>query len=845
MKKRMLSWLMILVLSWTQCISVNAEEDTTNMTGTDKISSVEEEWTVDNFVFDLYRANLYLETGSVCNNSITYLKCFDLPSARIVSLLDNNETFQDSVVGWKAANMVVDTSEITSELLDQKGYYEAIIFSAFLAEQQDEKNIGDIAEQISAETNQCVSSVEKWAKTESDLNITESLMECNWASLTIGEQQKINEKLSLEFMKKYPYLDDISMVSDVIDVLCETTSTLYDAIMDMASYFQILQISENMKNVINIMYEQCPNGILKSALFEVSSAMRSVNMALDVSIYNVTEQGVTKVIGKALGDFMYAAISVCPYSKAFMVGAEIGTFIGKSVSNTLFSTDKTIEMYEKMRCLGEFSDCIKQAIETMEEVYTSNKTIENANNYFASLDVYYQVADMSCDFAKNYGEVIYEDALVGKVMGNTESYDEYCQSIDFIKSTECSEHQQLLELVYASLEGKYPAIYQMLTEKSVENIVPVTGIHFNKSSVQWGMKDNPLFFGQEAVVEPESASNQEVIYTSSDESVLSIPDESKLLVSLHSTGTVTITARTVDGNYEAQLKVGIVSGYGTDGNYIEPIDEEISRPAVGAYITKNNITYKVRKDKEVWVYKGIADSVGHIEIPESISYGNYEFSVTGIEDGGTRGAGAAYGAFSNNGTYGNGTTMLKSITIPNSITYIGSYAFVYCRSLKEVQIPYSVTGFGYAVFWYADNLTVICHQDSAGEQYITETGKYGAAHGGSYGSGINKHYIPYQITEHIYESEITKVPTNGELGIRTYTCTICGAMKEEILQKGDCNIDSEVNLKDLMLCLNHVSKKSTLEGDAFAMADIDDNGTVEVKDLMRILNYVSKKSTTL
>lgn len=844
MKKQIISWVLILALCCGQYISINAEEDITNTSEIGEQIS-EEEWTVDNFVFDLYQANLYLETGSVCNNSITYLKCFDLPSARIVALLDNDETFQNLVMGWKATNMITDISEITSEQLDQKGYYETILFSAFLAEQQDEKNVGDIAEQISAETNQFVSSVEKWARTENDINITESLAECSWESLTVSEQKKINEKLSLEFMKKYPYLDDISVASDIISTLCETANTLYDAITNMTSYLQIVQISENMKNVVKIMYEQCPDGEFRLALFEVYSAMSSVDMALDVNVYNVANQGVTEVVGKALGDFMNMAIASCPYSKAFMVGAEIGTFIGKSVSNTLFSTDKTIEMYEKMRCLGEFSDCIKQAIETMEETYTSNKTIENANNYFASLDVYYQVADMSCDFAKNYGEVIYEDALVGEIMGNTESYDEYCQSIDFIKSTERSEHQQLLELVYASLEGKYPAIYQMLTEKSVENIVPVTGIHFSKSSVQWGMKDNPLFFGQEAVVEPESASNQEVIYTSSDESILSIPDESKLLVSLHSTGTVTITARTVDGNYEAQLKVGIVSGYGTDGNYIEPIDEEISRPAVGAYITQNNITYKVRKDKEVWVYKGIADSEGHIEIPESISYGNYEFSVTGIEDGGTRGAGAAYGAFSNNGTYGSGTTMLKSITIPNSITYIGSYAFVYCRSLKEVQIPCSVTGFGYAVFWYADNLTVICHQGSVGEQYITETGKYGAAHGGSYGSGINMHHIPYQITEHIYKSEITKAPTNDELGIKTYTCTICGAMKEEILQKGDCNMDGQVNLKDLMLCLNYVSKKSTLEGDAFATADIDDNGAVELKDLMRILNYVSKKSTTL
>lgn len=62
---------------------------------------------------------------------------------------------------------------------------------------------------------------------------------------------------------------------------------------------------------------------------------------------------------------------------------------------------------------------------------------------------------------------------------------------------------------------------------------------------------------------------------------------------------------------------------------------------------------------------------------------------------------------------------------------------------------------------------------------------------------------------------------------------------------GDINGDDAVDLLDLMQCLNHVSKKSLLEGSAYVSADVDGNGTVDLIDLMRILNYVSKKTSEL
>ena len=62
---------------------------------------------------------------------------------------------------------------------------------------------------------------------------------------------------------------------------------------------------------------------------------------------------------------------------------------------------------------------------------------------------------------------------------------------------------------------------------------------------------------------------------------------------------------------------------------------------------------------------------------------------------------------------------------------------------------------------------------------------------------------------------------------------------------GDINGDGNINLVDLMQCLNHVGGKEFLEGDALKAADINEDGTVNLVDLMRLLNYVGGKSETL
>ena len=78
-----------------------------------------------------------------------------------------------------------------------------------------------------------------------------------------------------------------------------------------------------------------------------------------------------------------------------------------------------------------------------------------------------------------------------------------------------------------------------------------------------------------------------------------------------------------------------------------------------------------------------------------------------------------------------------------------------------------------------------------------------------------------------------------------YSFIVSSSTQKSEITRGDINGDGQINLVDLMQCLNHVGRKTELTGDALLAADIDQNGSVNLVDLMRLLNYVGRKSTIL
>lgn len=99
------------------------------------------------------------------------------------------------------------------------------------------------------------------------------------------------------------------------------------------------------------------------------------------------------------------------------------------------------------------------------------------------------------------------------------------------------------------------------------------------------------------------------------------------------------------------------------------------------------------------------------------------------------------------------------------------------------------------------------------------------------------------------QSGVVTAQKGGSVEIKV---TTAGGELEAVYQmniadgaKGDINGDGNINLVDLMQCLNHVGRKELLEGEALEAADINEDDVVNLVDLMRLLNYVGRKSETL
>lgn len=113
------------------------------------------------------------------------------------------------------------------------------------------------------------------------------------------------------------------------------------------------------------------------------------------------------------------------------------------------------------------------------------------------------------------------------------------------------------------------------------------------------------------------------------------------------------------------------------------VSGDISIPSIAS-------TYTVTSIGSNGVFANLS-SITSITIPDTITYiGSYAFSFC---------------------------SRITSITIPNSVIYIGEKAFWYCSSLTSITIPNSVTSIGYMAFMFCSRLTTVlflCNYNSGG-----------------------------------------------------------------------------------------------------------------------------------
>jgi len=189
--------------------------------------------------------------------------------------------------------------------------------------------------------------------------------------------------------------------------------------------------------------------------------------------------------------------------------------------------------------------------------------------------------------------------------------------------------------------------------------VAVTGISMDKVTMISTVGETETLL---ATIEPENATNKNIIWSSSDTNIATVSNGE---ITLLEEGEATITARTADGGFTAECEL-TVTYFVFDSS------------------TKTITGYNIAGGLDV----DIPPQIGGIEVEH---IGNYPFYNMGLksviipDSVKTIGTGAFY------------ENELTAIVIPDSVTSISSSAFR-DNDLEEVDIPNSVTSLGGHVF---------------------------------------------------------------------------------------------------------------------------------------------------
>ena len=222
--------------------------------------------------------------------------------------------------------------------------------------------------------------------------------------------------------------------------------------------------------------------------------------------------------------------------------------------------------------------------------------------------------------------------------------------------------------------------------------------------------------------------------------------------------------------------------------------------------TELEVTYK-----GIMVYGNyVNEYAGEIVIPETVTYESKTYPVTHIKSQ----------AFK--------SSSVTSVTIPNSVTYIGAYAFDHCKDLTSVTIPNSVTSIQFGAFSGCSSLTSITIPNNVTE--IDDNTFSGC-------SGLTSITIPNSVTEIGDEAfsdcssltsitipnSVTKINNSAFFGCLGLTSLNVESGNTVYDSRDNCNAIIETNLKKLIFGIKKtvIPNSVTCIGEAaFAGSDI-------------------------
>ncbi len=435
------------------------------------------EFNIDKYEFeiDIYRAKHLTnsKTGSIMED--TYINigrtpCKILYDAGQENGLDNAVAAWDSVMN--SLDIVDNPASIADYAFEEKDMYEAIIMSLFESS-VDYKIMGYINGEITKQSKNLFSQITSQMKNKYNFDLLDGT---NLKKLTDKQRQEVADDMAEYFKndcqnaaivsKGVGFVSDALKYANDFQSLCEKVS----------AYYNIMCLSDSMKQVMQDMYNECPanNLALKQALKDCINIMNSgddeftqkmlVNL-MGLTGKNVAQAGINEYWNSVKTTFSVAHPAAFAFQAAYSAG--------KYITQVCFNADAIAEKYCNIVALMNVETLLDSIYNKTKTNFQLGSTQSNAKLYNSIVDVMFNMKDTDCKYAIAYLDAI-DSSLASKLSAafGDSSVEEAKKSVKSIQSSSSLFYVQVLTdwitQLYEDDINKYYD-YEHLIDESYEN----------------------------------------------------------------------------------------------------------------------------------------------------------------------------------------------------------------------------------------------------------------------------------------------------------------------------------------------------------------------------------------
>ena len=589
-------------------------------------------------------------------------------------------TFMDSVALWKV--LTFDPSEAYENLLDEQGYYEAILLSILEVTMNDSAFLNA----LNCSTNKTILSLSKSTSTMlstlKNIDINQiNLRKMNISDWTDEEFQEIYSGLLADRETKKLY-DTVGDHLDDFKMVLKTATTAYDLVQTVSKYSTLSDLSDSVKNVLLSIYNNCPNSntAMKNACQKVYQYTSEEMTNGQIAFIEAGQAFINNAFSYVVGELWSWAKreTLAALGSSLLVGMNIGQAIGKTISNFMFSTDKIIEQFFVIEALMNFENAMATTVSSFENAYRSSESEEAADNYMQAIKMFFSMVDLDYSYAKDFVSISREKGAWNTIklwFKKDETLESYKNSVSVMSNVINSIKEELTNIEWFRWDYEIDAsiAYNHLFNTNTVSNTTVTIPYSNTAQVKGALPVsddvNENYFLYEYSVDNNKAATITKVHPSSQGEAIIPKDVDGYAV------------RTI-GSSAFKDCTGITS-------VVMPSTlTTISRYAFGGCTNLSIVTFN-QGLKGIDEYAFSGTSITSAVIPKTVTtmggryYSNYGSSCfTGAEQ-------------------------LKTVTFEEGMQTIPSYALSECASVTTVILPTSLKNINERAFYDCTGLTAV------------------------------------------------------------------------------------------------------------------------------------------